>query len=78
MGKQVIAAATAIVLGIIPTYGMAAGTDMHEMEDTAPSPAAAAVASEVLDPGQPFWEPEPTGTMSQVANVLWARGISER
>ena len=56
MGKQVIAAVTAIVLGTIPTYGMAAGTDMHEMEDTAPSPAAAAVASEVLPPGQPFWE----------------------
>ena len=58
MRKHVIAAATAIVLSIIPTYGMAAGTDMHEMEDTAPSPAAAAVASEVLPPGQPFWERE--------------------
>jgi hypothetical protein len=55
MGKQVIAAATAIVLGTIPTYSMAAGTDMHEMEDTAPSPAAAAVASEVLPPTRPFW-----------------------
>jgi hypothetical protein len=37
MGKQVIAAARAIVLSIIPRYSMA-GTDMHEMEDTAPEP----------------------------------------
>jgi hypothetical protein len=42
MRKQVIAAATAIVLGIttIPTYSMAAGTDIHEMLNPFPSEGA--------------------------------------
>jgi hypothetical protein len=51
---HLFAGVVAIML-LIPTYGIAAGTDMHEMEDTLPSPAAAAVASKVLPPGQPFW-----------------------
>jgi hypothetical protein len=53
MRNQVMAAATAIVLGIttISTYGMAAGTDMHEMEDTLH--ASAAVTPEVA-PSHPF------------------------
>ena len=54
MRRHLFAGVVAITL-LVPTYGMAAGTDMHELEDRLPSPAAAAVASEVLPPSQPFW-----------------------
>ena len=54
MRRHLFAGVVAITL-LIPTYGMAAGTDMHEMEDRLPNPAAAAVASEILPPSQPFW-----------------------
>jgi hypothetical protein len=54
MHPHLFAGVVAITL-LIPTYCMAAGTDVHEMEDRLPSPAAAAVASEVLPPSQPFW-----------------------
>ena len=44
MHPHLFAGVVAITL-LIPTYGRAAGTDMHEIEDRLPSPAAAAVAS---------------------------------
>jgi hypothetical protein len=51
MHHHLFAGVVAITL-LTSTYCMAAGTEMHELEDRLRSPAAAAVASEVLPPSQ--------------------------
>ena len=61
MRLRLFAAVTAMTLLIIPTYGLAAGTEMHEMQDSRPAGATPPPEAWSGYGVGPCWRSTPTG-----------------